>query len=75
MPEEISTKKYLSELKKLVQSMGGPIKAAEKIDISRQFLYVALRGEKLPGKKILKAMGLKECKEVRYRYKRIKATQ
>lgn len=69
---EISARKFLSEFKMIINDCGGEQEAADYFGVSRSFVNSVSGGNTLPGKKILKKMGLEPIKEIRYRYKRVK---
>ena len=68
----ISTSKFLRELKKEVDRLGGPVKAGRVWDIHYQHISSALSTAKLPIKSILIAMGYEAVKDISYRYKEVK---
>ena len=69
----ITTKQFLAELKRAVDSLGGPAKAGAAWGVAAQHISSAITGNKLPVKKILKQMGYVPVKEISYRYMRIKS--
>jgi hypothetical protein len=68
----ISTNKFLRELRKEVDRLGGPVEAGRVWGISYQHISSALSTAKLPIKSILTAMGYESVKEIKYRYKAVK---
>ena len=68
---DISTRKFLSELRKEIELHGGFEEAKKHFDVTETFLRSVVNGTNLPGKKILKKMGYKHLKSIKYRYEPI----
>lgn len=65
---DISTRKFLSELKKEIERQGGFKEAAIYFEVTESFVRSVANGVNLPGKKILIKMGYKHLKSIKYRY-------
>lgn len=68
---DISTKQFLKEFEKAVNTIGGIPEASNYWNVSESFIRSVKNGVHLPGNKILKAMNLKPVKHIKYRYERI----
>ena len=68
----IGTTKFLRELRKEVDRLGGPVKAGRAWGVHYQHISSALSTAKRPIKSILTAMGYESVREINYRYKEVK---
>lgn len=69
----ITTKQFLREYKEYVEFAGGYPNAAKVFGVTPEFARYVGHGVKLPGDKILEAMGFmpqKTVKNIMYRYER-----
>ena len=69
--ESISTVEYLAVLRCKVKDAGGDVAAAKAWGIHINNLRAAVKGNRLPGKTLLKQIKLKPVKRILYRYERI----